>query len=157
MNCTLRNHHTPCNPKTHRILSIGRLANAWVCQLQNRCVHNGSWAMQGGIERQIEVASRSYNGIALLKVMKLILYSFEEASHKEDEWMVMKMTFFSFNPWNKWLATISQTVPWTSSRAEWAWGDNRQHGSGNKNQQQERAQFCGSAWVSPSYEFYSWD
>ena len=34
------------------------------------------------------------NGIALLKLIKTILYSFKEASHEEDELMVMKRAFF---------------------------------------------------------------
>ena len=47
-----------------------------------------------------EFTAAHQNGIALLKVIKLILYLFEEASHKEDEMMVMKKAFFSFTQGN---------------------------------------------------------
>ena len=40
------------------------------------------------------------DGIGLLKIIKLILYSFEEASHKEDELNNLKRTFFLFQQGN---------------------------------------------------------
>ena len=47
-----------------------------------------------------EFTAARQNGIALLKVIKTILYSFDEANHEEDELMVMKRAFFSFTQGN---------------------------------------------------------
>ena len=43
-----------------------------------------------------DFAGANQDGIALLKIIKLILYSYEEATHKEDELNDLKRVFFSF-------------------------------------------------------------
>ena len=47
-----------------------------------------------------DFASADQDGIALLKIIKLILYSFEEATHEEDELNDLKRAFFSFQQGN---------------------------------------------------------
>ena len=40
------------------------------------------------------------DGIALLKIIKVILYSFEQARYQEDELMSIKTTFYTFKQGN---------------------------------------------------------
>ena len=47
-----------------------------------------------------DFAGADQDGIALLKIIKLILYSFEEATHEEDELNDLKRTFFLFQQGN---------------------------------------------------------
>jgi len=41
------------------------------------------------------------DGIALLRIIKVILYSFEQACHQEDELMMIKTMFYTFKQGNK--------------------------------------------------------
>ena len=56
--------------------------------------------MKDKLKSHPEFTAARQNGIALLKLIKTILYSFEEASHEEDELMLMKRAFFSFTQGN---------------------------------------------------------
>ena len=50
-----------------------------------------------------DFAGANQDGITLLKIIKLMLFSFEEASHKEDELNDLKRAFFSFQQRNNML------------------------------------------------------
>ena len=56
--------------------------------------------MKDKLKSHPKLTAAHQNGIALLKLIKTILYSFEEASHEEDELMVMKRAIFSFTQGN---------------------------------------------------------
>ena len=56
--------------------------------------------MKDKLKSHPEFTAGRQNGIALLKLIMTILYSFEEASHEEDELMVIRRAFFSFTQAN---------------------------------------------------------
>ena len=57
-------------------------------------------SLKNKLKSHADFAETHQDGIALLRIIKVIMYLFEQASHQEDELMALKKTFYSFKQGN---------------------------------------------------------
>lgn len=68
--------------------------------LYNIVIGQCTEGLQDKLRSHSSFESANQDGIALLKIIKVILYSFEQARYREDELMTIKTTFYTFKQGN---------------------------------------------------------